>query len=391
MKCKLTIITPCHIGSGIKLRKDIHYVISDRQIGIIDPIKVFDIVSEEGIKEWCNIIENKHRFIEFIKGKKSDVELKDYCSKIIDISGEATTQISEFRTHISTVDVPYIPGSSLKGAIVSALIGEISRLGDNDTLQQDNEININAKNNNIVTKAFAKSIDGKLDIRTSALRYLRVGDAHFTNQTKTKAVRCFNINIRKTQPLEDVSKPGYIEALTEDNCTTFTLDIKSDLLNKAAEVEYLGYTYSAFDSVDNLLQAVNNHTLRMLEDEWQRWSSYNSELYPIKTEDNALAGYLKHIEGLISIAQECQESKSALLRVGHGNGWDSITGGWISGGWDISKHNTELWKKLLPLVRKEKRREQNVESVYKGYVFPKTRRTIDGYSPMGFVKIELCR
>ena len=121
---RLTVLTPCHIGSGVKLRKDIHYVIDGRNIGIIDPEKVFAIIGEQGIDDWCNTLESKGSFFDFIKGKKPDIELEEFCSAIIDIEGGPSGIVcTELKRHAATLDKPYIPGSSLKGAIVSALLG----------------------------------------------------------------------------------------------------------------------------------------------------------------------------------------------------------------------------------------------------------------------------
>lgn len=387
-KYNLRVVTPCHIGSGVRLSNNIHFVVQNRKVYIIDAERVFQYIGKQGIESWCEAIENRVPFLDFIKEKGWNIE--ELCSEVIQISGVADGRISDFRPHISTVGSLFIPGSSIKGAIVSALVDQINQLGNNENLQiyttydrKKGEVVV-LKRSDLLLKLFAKANRDKLDLRTSVLRYLKVGDVSFEGAA-SKAVIARNINIRESQGLEDSSKPAYLQTIVEGEHSTLKLTLDVEGIARANSEGLVGYTLSALDSEQALLSAVNNHTLRMLEREKDRWNSnLGGRNHIVKNNDDKVVvdSYLRQIESLIDIANECATNGSALLRLGYGSGWDFMTGGWIDG-WN--NRDAEDVKRVIAASRHTRK---GFENAYDGYVFPKTRRVIDGITPMGFVIIE---
>ncbi len=363
MKCKLTTITPCHIGSGSTLNRNVDFVSDGESLGVVEPRKIFDIVGEHGIDGWCSTIDRQKDIMQFLRGVRPNVKIQDISSRLLAIQG-GDSKVTGLREQISTLGTPYIPGSSIKGAIVSAILAS----KDSISIPQ----NIKLKNG-IVDKVFSarEERNGRVqfDPKTSVLRFLRVGDASF-DDVPTIAVYCNSLNIRKSSDLTDRKGHQYVEAIPTNTAAEFDLDIKSDYLNKVrSHPTPLGSVPEAMVSLPNLLKCINSHTQSLLENELEEWQDCN---YP------ELDKYIPQIKKLINECNKaCRDGRSAIMRLGYGSGWDFITGGWSK----LSATDDE-WDRIV-----DKARPGNWK--YQEYMFPKTRRTFDSYLPLGFVRIDI--
>lgn len=372
MKCKLTIITPCHVGSGNTLIRDIDFASDGEHFGIIDLRKVYDIVGPEGIQGWCSIIDRKGDILSYVRVRKPNATLRDISSTLLDIrngDSAATKPANELREHIRTMGELYIPASSLKGAIVTAILS---------ANEYDSKLRIpakiNTKNNSIVDKFFSKAaVNPKTGVtsynpQTSSLRFLRVSDAYFKG-VQSSAFYCNQLNIRdKKDTLCDSKAHQYVEAIFDDAATMIDLDIKRDHMSVVSSKGKLGEIPDAMQSLSSLLMTINEHTRRLLEREKEFWKEYN---YP------ELEEYLISIDDLIDECKACKAGRAAILRVGYGGGWDSMTGGWSK-----ESANDDEWDRIVNVAR------SNNQKNYSDYEFPKTRRLFDTYMPLGYVRIE---
>lgn len=364
MKCRLTTITPCHVGSGNILNRNVDFVSDGEYLGIIDPQKIFSIVGEQGIAGWCSAIDRRENILKYLKGIRPNVKISDVSSRLLEIQS-ANENVTGLREQIISLGTPYIPGSSIKGAIVSAILATEANAKVPSTIKRQNSI---------VDESFSareESANGRVrfDPKSSVLRFLRVGDASFDG-VPTIAVYCNSLNRRERQGLVDNSKHQYVEAIYTDTAAEIDIDIKSDFLRSVQLAKVpLGAVPSAMQSLGALLQCINAHTLSLLERERDAWEDFK---YP------ELDEYLPQIDELIDECKACCEGRSAVLRLGYGSGWDFITGGWSK----LSATDDE-WNLIVNASR------PNNERNYSGYEFPKTRRLFDGYLPLGFVKIDL--
>lgn len=362
MKCKLTPITPCHVGSGNTLIRNIDFVVEGNKFGFIDTRKIFDIVGAEGIVGWCSAIERRENVLEYVRRTKPSTELRDICSKVLDVQAgySEPKKVNELREHIRSLGEPYIPATSLKGALVTAILA---------ANPYDHKLTIPDKidkNNKIVDKFFSTG-----NPQTSVLRFLRVSDAYFT-EVPTMAMYCNLLNIRKiSKELSDSKGGQYVEVFYTDESAIIDLDIKTEYMETVSQKGSLGVIPKAMTSVRELLKIVNAHTLRLLEAEKDFWSDSDY----VDIED-----YVDQIDELIDACQSCKEKegRAAIIRVGYGSGWDSITGGWSK-----ESANDDEWDRIVNASR-----PKNKEN-YSEYYFPKTRRVFDAYMPLGFMRIEI--
>lgn len=373
MKCKLTPITLCHVGSGNTLKRNVDFVADGDKLGIVDVRKIFDIVGVDGIAGWCSAIDRRENILNYVRGYKPNAQLRDICSTILEVENghSEPNNVKELREHIRSLGVPYIPASSLKGAIATAILAA-------DPYDSKLKIpeKINKKNNCVVDKFFSKAEKSKKNDRvfytpqTSVLRFLRVSDAYF-NGVPTKAMYCNQLNIRKGKELRESKTQQYIEGFYTDEPAIIDLDIKSDYMHNVSRKGMIGEMPKAMTSIKELLTTINAHTLRLLEAEKDFWS--DSDYVDIEN-------YLDKIDKLIDACQSCKEKegRAAIIRVGYGSGWDSITGGWSK-----ESANDDEWDRIVNASRPKN------EKNYSEYYFPKTRRVFDTHMPLGFMRIEI--
>src|SRR3989304_2639019 len=125
-KLNLTTLTPVFIGSdqGLDLSATTDFIVDSDKIKIIDQRKIETILSKdvELINEFVSEVKNyaySFNLKNFIENKLN-TSVEGLTKGTIDIDG--TLGSNSISTHISTVGKPYIPGSSIKGAIRTAII-----------------------------------------------------------------------------------------------------------------------------------------------------------------------------------------------------------------------------------------------------------------------------
>lgn len=354
MKYSIQTITPCHIGSGVSLANGIEFVGDGERIGIIDLRKVYELLGANSLSSWCRSIERKESVKDLIKKYRPNITINDYCSEIYDLNGE-DQRIRQLNRLIRSNGLPYIPGSSLKGAIVSAIVGSCGNVKIPPFIQK--------KNNHILESVFGG------DPQQSLLRFLSVGDSYFDN-SDIQVVEGGCYNIRQDNTLNDNSLRSYFETIYTDNDPEVDITVNTDyyrmVKNSGCEIKSMPQSMS-----DNslLMSTINQHTLKLLEREREFWADEQYAKYD-------LTDYLEQIDDLTAQAEQCRVGKEALLRVGAGSGWDFITGGWSR---EVA--NDDQWERIVELSRPRNYR-------YSGFPFPKSRKVaLD--TPLGFVKLTL--
>ncbi|RLI77782.1 type III-A CRISPR-associated RAMP protein Csm5 [Archaeoglobales archaeon] len=113
---KLEILTPVHIGSGDKYLS-MDFVIKGNRVVFIDPMKFFEEIEKKGLDP-VDVAK------EIGEGKKSIEDFVKDLSKIKtrEIAFNGRTPRREILAHIKSREKPYIPGSSIKGAIRTAIL-----------------------------------------------------------------------------------------------------------------------------------------------------------------------------------------------------------------------------------------------------------------------------
>lgn len=365
---KLETLTSLHIGSGDMLQKDSDFVFGkdakeQSVVYVINPRKVLALIGEENVDAWTVAIENGRSTEDIVKLYAPKATITDYSLHTIDMKmSRPAQQIKEFIR--DGFDRPYIPGSSIKGAIRTAVLASIA------ATMNEVELTQTTKNyGKITAKTFEGKVFGK-DPNHDVFRYLLVGDA-FATGYRTAVYNMVNINERTERGFWDTSKQMATEVLL---CGT---EVDLSLVLKQPELRPIDMPAmpKALSSVKALLNVINNHTRTLLADEIDIWESKNVD----SQSEEKVNSYIEQLKDLLNAANECQGKHSAVMRIGHGSGWRFITGAWTE---RLPDNDFDA------IVNKA--RPGNMKR-YADYDFPKSRRLEeDECEPLGFVKITLC-
>ena len=365
---KLETLTSLHIGSGNMLQKDSDFVFGkdakeQSVVYVINPRKVLTLIGEENVDAWTVAIENGRSTEDIVKLYAPKATITDYSLHTIDMKmSRPAQQIKEFIR--DGFDRPYIPGSSIKGAIRTAVLSSIA--------QAMNEVELTQTTKNygkITAKALEAKVFGK-NPNHDVFRYVLVGDA-FATGYRTAVYNMVNINERTERGFWDTSKQMATEVLLCGTEVDFSLVLKQPELRPID----MPAMPKALSSVNALLNVINNHTRTLLADEIDIWESKNVD----SQSEEKVNSYIEQLKDLLNAANECQGKHSAVMRIGHGSGWRFITGAWTE---RLSDNDFDA------IVNKA--RPGNMKR-YADYDFPKSRRLEeDECEPLGFVKITLC-
>lgn len=365
-KVRIKTLTGVHIGSGVTYQEGSDFVRGVADDGsdvivLVDPRKVMHLIGEEHIDAWVNAIQNGRTTDEIVKQYAPSAKATDYAVREISMwSEESTPTLKEF-IHDGR-GKPYIPGSSIKGAIRTAVLAcESINVNDKENKIFDSRNNLSAKT--IESRVFGH--DPNHDI----MRFLMVGDAVFGKEYEA-AVRMVNLNERELQSYWDESKPQLIEILVPEDDATFEMKINRSQYELAKDTLRVPIP-ECMTSLETLFNTINHHTLQLLKSEVTYWKERTDDENAERVDD-----YLEKLNDILSAAEDCrEEGKSCVLRIGHGSGWRFITGAW-------AETLTNFKTVVVPQARPR-------NSLYEQFDFPKTRRVDDECELLGFVKLNL--
>ena len=371
-KINIETLTPIHIGSGTFLQKGNDFVCGKSEdgydvIAIINLKKALELIGEDNISSWEAGIKNGRSIDDIIHQYAPQAKLEDFADRIImRWSNKSTETLKEF-IH-DGMGRPYIPGSSIKGAIRTAILTSII-----DTVPQKEEKIVKqrkTRNGEMKKAVSANEVEawafGK-DPNNDVFRFLQVGDAIFGKEYEA-ATRLVNLNERERQSYWDESKPQLVEALVDGDTAQFELKICNDL--KSIQSSISSKMPSCMKDIETLFATINTHTLSLLEKEIDYWKERVGD-------DNAknVKIYLEKLSELKSKAAECESKKgTCVIRLGHGSGWRFITGAWAE---QLSNFNL--------VIQHSRPRNKN----YEEFDFPKSRRVDDECELLGFALLSV--
>lgn len=379
---KIETLTPVHIGSGIFLQNNAEFIRNGSDIYIMDHGKLLDIIGEERVDYWVAAIERGDDVQKMIERIGKNAQPSQYAKRCItarnlrEVKPQATLKecIHDGR------GIAYIPGSSIKGAIRTAILADLAF----DKKEYGDKINFSDRSNKFVGTPVERFLFGKSP-NSSVFRFLQVGDAYFTTGCEV-AINEVNLNIREThRSLLDEGKSQLVEAIGRGHEAEFTIKIASEYnafaFNEAEKKDRiiadekkktaLKILPDNMCSVEKLFETINNSTKNLIKEEIGIWEK-TGRLYD---DDETAENYVNAMRKILQAAEGCK-SNECVLRVGQASGWRFTTGAWIE------SMDDDVYYKTVSKAR------FNAEE-YKQYDFPKTRRITDNneYPILGFIKL----
>ena len=302
------MLSPVHIGAGLEKnwQRAADFVHTNGQIYILDQRKV-----------WSGLTDSEQRrYVDWLgSGKFAEVErlivdalnLDDVATHTFEYGGKL--QSREIKTVMRNgLNEAYIPGSSIKGAMVSALFNFIYT-------------GINPKFYNEQT---AKELLGTFDRALG--RYLRPYDSS-EMATEVNDVDLYNL-YRRAMDWQGRFKEDFrivLETFKHDTEGVMRLSIASGLADfvkqQRGDVALPTYYKNTFGDkpLENIFRIINNYTRTHAQRELAYFNQYNDH------ED--IDDVVKQLEGIIKEINTLGD-KSCILRLAFGSGFHGITGDW---------------------------------------------------------------
>ncbi|HOK98993.1 MAG TPA: type III-A CRISPR-associated RAMP protein Csm5 [Bacteroidales bacterium] len=373
----LQVVTPVHIGAGTdkKWIKGFDYFRDND-----GNIKVYDINQLKAVdKETIDFITSK-----ILPTDKNSNPIREILSnRKINISPllsfKHTREPQEIFSHIRNgLYIPYIPGSSIKGAIRSAILGYLYQ--NNDEIKRLN-----------LTK-----LDDEVfgDIENSIMRFLQVTDAYFKNEAiKLYDTKIYSLSSNYTgawkhqrkgsrNRFDDKDFVSTYECIDIHQKSTFRINITEQIIKllknkKHRNTEKVIVPSNYTDPLKEIFRMINEQTQSYLDKEINFFEKHKGDKYDI---------ILNQYRSLKNIVDDFINNKNpkALLHLGSGSGFHGITGDW--------QFNTHI----INGINNNKGRNENRGQI-NGKDAAKTRRLIfketddDEYvfTPFGFIVLSL--
>lgn len=379
MKIKLETLSPIHIGSGVQYQGNAEYLYFDREkvLVVADEEKILDIIGTENIHIWVGYIENRENrqsFLEYLRQRKPNIRPEDVAQRIIPLKGNQSPHFTNtLREQIhSGMGVPFIPGSSIKGAIRTSIFSqtiipkyETRGLGDRDLnfrlIRRGNYEVPDFNDQNLQREVFGQNPN------SDWMRMLQVGDCYFPNSTHAAFSETLNEKGANQQYEIKGEVRQLIEYIPAGRTAEFQINIPEahrDLIMRkeprlfASTARQLNYHW--------LCSVLQQHALRLLRNEIVFFKDAD-----LPDDANGLQDFMKEME---ADAKDFLQNV-CLLRLGFGTGYRNMTGDWVK----YLVQDNDLYDDVATATRRTSR--------YNKMPLPKSRKIMfDGVLP-GYLKL----
>jgi len=364
MRLIVETLSPVHIGTGENLVHECDYIKHDAQPFIADQNRCFDAlaaqgksVSEPQLSKMLNKLDTPYGYsLPSLNGATGQFPHKEIREQIKD---------AQWR--------PFLPGSSLKGAIRTALLAEHLR-NDESASNSKQHIPKTKGNPKWASKAISESFFSENAPRGKSpnydwMRAWKIGDTAFISEDLSLAdVRYLNLapdlkwkNMSGRNSVSDWKQASgiYAEVLNMGAVANLQIHMDDFLLQNPLAKQQLHWQ-NIPDSFGALREILNSHAEHRLRREVDFYGEHGCEQAL-----NACIELMKIME---------QEEDAIYLQVGWGSGWRGMTGDWL--------HDANIEKDMRSLYRLGKSGAQE---------FPKTRRlaVYDGAPSLPFGWLRL--
>jgi len=365
---RLETISPVHVGSGEVYEPDLDYTLSNGSITIINRALLFQNMEElapDKIDRFAQAIENRKLFKELSSHEIVRKSLR--YENPFDSKGNFPKNI---RQQIrDAAGRPLIPGSSLKGAMRTAIVLALLRMAGGKRLHQEAVTAILKKGGKIKSELADNALMNGLlgdDPKNNLMRALTVTDIAFGANSIVPLVAKTTRLTHGGKKFADKPFCMGIESLASGSISYGRLSIDRHLMENDEREGCFGFRSSM--SLRNLMHALRSRTSSLIDDEL--------EFLNDKSGDN-----LEHLrssyESLLRLHDSLGENE-VIMNLGWGIGWRGMTGSVLSQD-DLNLNNL--------------RAKLNLAVKYSEFPFPKSRRialTSKGVELLGWVRMVFC-
>lgn len=380
-RATLTTLTPVHIGNGQKLIRNLDFIVEQERVGFIDLEKIVGIIGVEQIGQITQVIEKRGSLVEFLQKGREQINLKleDICHRIASQKSAGSVANEMKEQYHTSLKGACIPGSSLKGAIKTAIW---ERLATKEKQANWNQRDYGRERNGNLDKFFDSAIDKKLfgpNANEKTTRFLKVGDIHFPDIcTSVYEVGIFNAGYEGWAFKNGQS--FLAECIPDQSSSHFELKLDKEWFNRNKTIypeKWSGlFTEFITGGSVSFCSLLNNFLSKQLGYELE---DLKKEEFDNDEEGEEMLQQIVSIKTMADTFLRNQES-SAIIRVGGNSGWNFTTGGWVKSASEKAL-NTVDYNAMRRTIQRGK--------TYDMELWPKTRKMTMAGLPLGFVKITL--
>ena len=390
--CQLEVLSPVHIGSGVKLAQGMDFWTDSNKTYIVEQEQLMNFLSER-IEDNPDIEPDEIKdFSGNDRDKRHAILKKVGASKTYNLACP-TSEISQFERDGN--GVPYMPGSSIKGAIRTALF---NRFYNQLPLHiKDFQINNLGRNPQWAADKLAKKILGE-DSNHDFMRSLVVGDVFFNES---------NLELKETHVLKHSDTTGNSCVWKNINRTDNRMIVTAEMLRPQVAKAQFSLRFDSFLldrgffgnkelNLETLCSIINEHSRHLLDVD----SIYFDKLKPKPLNSNTAKGQqdnpfaalkqtfgsfdeldtirqqITQLKNLIPPKETPQYKTSFVLPIGWGIGWGGMTGTFLK--------TNEIYNL---------RERGIIKQGTRNFLFPKSRKIVfQNSSPQylsGWVKIKV--
>ncbi len=364
----ITTLSPLHIGTGNTLHQGYDYVTHQGQTWVFDADVLADMLYEQNPDDFQRMVQGAPAADLIRPGEyQPDSPLFRYIMR-----GEPRSKGrgAELQEQIKDPwDRPYIPGSSLKGALRTALaaVGWEQRGLDFEPHDLGSSANFAALPlERRVLGGSPKRPDDAPNYY-DLLRALQVSDS-----TPGEKEHLHLLNVQVVAG-EKAGAPVELEAVKANVTFTATLTLDGFLRQRDGAARQLGWKKDQLHWLKNIPMVVNAFTVHRIDGERERWRTVDA---PIRSFYATLARTLGRLD----------TNSEFLLQLGWGGGWDSKTFGWVL---------TEQPEVFAQVVRRYGKKMVRQGSYRPGDRYPKSRRVVvrqgQAAFPLGWIRVRMER
>ncbi len=308
----LKVLSPVHVGAGAEKnwQRGVDFVETNGNIYVLQQNKMFEAMSEQLLRDYTQRMSDAN-FREAEKLLIDHLDLDDISSPVFQYDG------GKLNNEIKTVSRnglgrPYIPGSSIKGAFISAIFNYLH--------YQAGPAKHNRFINNDLLGTFAQSI----------MRYIRPGDTS-TLQTQVTNVSLFNLFQNGSEWKSDY-KDGFkisMEHFKTGTKSPFRLSVADgfgrevkawgEKFHEPLLPKYYDRIVKGKDPLPHLFKLVNDHSSEHLQRERKFFEQYDQA-----PDTDLILDEIDHLQARIQTAN----GQTCILRMAAGSGFHAITGDW---------------------------------------------------------------
>ena len=328
--CSVEILSPVHIGSGVRLVEgwDFIYTQNSKLLKIVSQEELLPTLSKKQIDEFNN------------EQRRHDILLKAQSERVYKLDYHRG-EVLEFERNGNAN--PYIPGSSLKGAIRTAIfVSEYAKQKqDYDELLKEIKENEKAKSQWASTPILDKCFGE--DPNHNSMRLLMINDVYFSqNAVEVSEVKILSLSNKEATSFNYKNFSLYPEHLKIGAKGNFTIKIDKFLFENEQAKKQLKFPKL---TIENIAELINAQSKRHLEKEIAFFK---------KCGKDSLKNVIEFNESLL--ANIPKSNTEFVLRLAWGSGWKGMTGDYLDENWlKAFKEKFRLGKREFPIFPKTRR------------------------------------